>query len=93
MIDMLFIEIGSPPKWREKAVGWSRRACCSMQQGPPPAWPGRAVVELGRRSWEGPKPIAILGSTGSIGTQVWGNDKLRAFICSLREIDMCVKLM
>ena len=41
-----------------------------MQQGPPPAWPGRAVAEPGRKSWDGPKPISIVGSTGSIGTQV-----------------------
>lgn len=41
-----------------------------MQQAPPPAWPGRAVAEPGRRSWDGPKPISIVGSTGSIGTQV-----------------------
>ncbi|KAJ1282909.1 hypothetical protein BS78_03G087600 [Paspalum vaginatum] len=47
-----------------------RRTCCSMQQAPPPpAWPGRAVAEPGRRSWDGPKPISIIGSTGSIGTQ------------------------
>ncbi|WVZ71913.1 hypothetical protein U9M48_020442 [Paspalum notatum var. saurae] len=47
-----------------------RRTFCSMQQAPPPpAWPGRAVVEPGRRSWDGPKPISIIGSTGSIGTQ------------------------
>ncbi|XP_042395312.1 1-deoxy-D-xylulose 5-phosphate reductoisomerase, chloroplastic-like [Zingiber officinale] len=45
------------------------RACCSMQQGPPPAWPGQAVAEPGRKSWDGPKPISIVGSTGSIGTQ------------------------
>ncbi|GJN37726.1 hypothetical protein PR202_gb26712 [Eleusine coracana subsp. coracana] len=46
-----------------------RRTCCSMQQAPPPAWPGRAVAEAGRKSWDGPKPISIVGSTGSIGTQ------------------------
>ncbi|XP_062206420.1 1-deoxy-D-xylulose 5-phosphate reductoisomerase, chloroplastic isoform X2 [Phragmites australis] len=46
-----------------------RRTCCSMQQAIPPAWPGRAVAEPGRRSWDGPKPISIVGSTGSIGTQ------------------------
>ncbi|KAL6848324.1 hypothetical protein ACP4OV_022452 [Aristida adscensionis] len=46
-----------------------RRTCCSMQQAPPPAWPGRAVIEPGRKSWDGPKPISIVGSTGSIGTQ------------------------
>jgi len=40
-----------------------------MQQAPPPAWPGRAVAEPGQRSWDGPKPISIVGSTGSIGTQ------------------------
>ncbi|KAG6488047.1 hypothetical protein ZIOFF_056805 [Zingiber officinale] len=45
------------------------RASCSMQQGPPPAWPGRAVEEPGRKTWDGPKPISIVGSTGSIGTQ------------------------
>ncbi|KAG6508509.1 hypothetical protein ZIOFF_033883 [Zingiber officinale] len=45
------------------------RTCCSMQQGPPPAWPGQAVAEPGRKSWDGPKPISIVGSTGSIGTQ------------------------
>ncbi|XP_020678184.1 1-deoxy-D-xylulose 5-phosphate reductoisomerase, chloroplastic isoform X1 [Dendrobium catenatum] len=60
---------GIPLKRREKTAGWSNRASCSIQQGPPPAWPGRAVVEESRRSWEGPKPIAIVGSTGSIGTQ------------------------
>ncbi|CAO2146566.1 unnamed protein product [Urochloa humidicola] len=50
----------------------SLRTYCSMQQDPPPAWPGRAVAEPGRRSWDGPKPISILGSTGSIGTQTLG---------------------
>lgn len=43
---------------------------CSVQQ-PPPAWPGRAVVDPLYTGWEGQKkPIAIVGSTGSIGTQV-----------------------
>ena len=42
---------------------------CSVG-GPPPAWPGRATVEEGRKSWDGPKPISLIGSTGSIGTQV-----------------------
>ncbi|PON42523.1 1-deoxy-D-xylulose 5-phosphate reductoisomerase [Trema orientale] len=45
-----------------------RRVNCSVQQ-PPPAWPGRAVLEPGRSTWDGPKPISVLGSTGSIGTQ------------------------
>uniref|UniRef100_A0A453DMM0 1-deoxy-D-xylulose 5-phosphate reductoisomerase N-terminal domain-containing protein n=1 Tax=Aegilops tauschii subsp. strangulata TaxID=200361 RepID=A0A453DMM0_AEGTS len=53
---------------RDKRAAYLR-TCCSMQQGPPPAWPGRAVAEPERRSWEGPKPISIVGSTGSIGTQ------------------------
>lgn len=46
-----------------------RRIHCSAQP-PPPAWPGRAVLEQGRKIWDGPKPISIVGSTGSIGTQV-----------------------
>ncbi|VAH98919.1 unnamed protein product [Triticum turgidum subsp. durum] len=40
-----------------------------MQQGPSPAWPGRAVADPARRSWDSPKPISIIGSTGSVGTQ------------------------
>ncbi|PKA63876.1 1-deoxy-D-xylulose 5-phosphate reductoisomerase, chloroplastic [Apostasia shenzhenica] len=56
-------------KRREKGVCCSRLVTCSMQQAPQPAWPGRAVAEPGRKSWEGPKPISIVGSTGSIGTQ------------------------
>lgn len=47
-----------------------RRIQCSAQ-APPPAWPGSAFPEPGRRTWDGPKPISIVGSTGSIGTQVW----------------------
>ncbi|KAL0421797.1 UNVERIFIED_CONTAM: 1-deoxy-D-xylulose 5-phosphate reductoisomerase, chloroplastic [Sesamum latifolium] len=45
-----------------------KRVRCSGQS-PPPAWPGRAVAEPGRKSREGAKPISIIGSTGSIGTQ------------------------
>ncbi|CAA6665566.1 unnamed protein product [Spirodela intermedia] len=37
--------------------------------GSPPAWPGRAIAEPGYHVWDGPKPISIVGSTGSIGTQ------------------------
>ncbi|BBN18277.1 1-deoxy-D-xylulose-5-phosphate reductoisomerase [Marchantia polymorpha subsp. ruderalis] len=37
--------------------------------GPPPAWPGRAVYEGVKQSFDGPKPISLIGSTGSIGTQ------------------------
>uniref|UniRef100_A0A6N2LHL4 1-deoxy-D-xylulose-5-phosphate reductoisomerase n=1 Tax=Salix viminalis TaxID=40686 RepID=A0A6N2LHL4_SALVM len=48
-----------------------RRIQCSVQNQnkPPPAWPGRAFPEPGRKTWDGPKPISIVGSTGSIGTQ------------------------
>lgn len=55
-----------------KRKEWSgisgKRVQCSVQ-APPPAWPGRAVAEA-RKTWDGPKPISIVGSTGSIGTQV-----------------------
>ncbi|CAN1334785.1 1-deoxy-D-xylulose 5-phosphate reductoisomerase, chloroplastic, partial [Linum perenne] len=44
-----------------------RRIQCSAQ--PPSAWPGTAMPEPGRKIWDGPKPISIVGSTGSIGTQ------------------------
>lgn len=57
-------------KRRERRTILSKRTCCSIQQNPPPAWPGRAVPEPGRKSWDGPKPLSIVGSTGSIGTQV-----------------------
>nr|CAF22092.1 1-deoxy-D-xylulose 5-phosphate reductoisomerase [Linum usitatissimum] len=48
-----------------------RRIQCSVQQSqqPPSAWPGTAIPEPGRKIWDGPKPISIVGSTGSIGTQ------------------------
>ncbi|XP_022891680.1 1-deoxy-D-xylulose 5-phosphate reductoisomerase, chloroplastic-like, partial [Olea europaea var. sylvestris] len=46
----------------------AKRVQC-LAQPPPPAWPGRSVAEPGRKSWDGPKPISIVGSTGSIGTQ------------------------
>jgi hypothetical protein len=36
----------------------------------PPAWPGRAEAPAAaKRTWSGPKPISLIGSTGSIGTQ------------------------
>lgn len=35
----------------------------------PSAWPGRAVAEE-VKTRTGPKPISLIGSTGSIGTQV-----------------------
>nr|QBZ39495.1 1-deoxy-D-xylulose 5-phosphate reductoisomerase [Santalum album]QBZ39497.1 1-deoxy-D-xylulose 5-phosphate reductoisomerase precursor [Santalum album] len=45
-----------------------RRILCCSAQPIPSAWPGRALPE-GSKSWDGPKPISIVGSTGSIGTQ------------------------
>lgn len=63
------IKVGFPSKKNARATSYSRRAQCSIQQGPPSAWPGRAIVEEGRKTWDGPKPISIVGSTGSIGTQ------------------------
>ncbi|KAL2623057.1 hypothetical protein R1flu_003262 [Riccia fluitans] len=41
---------------------------CSLN-GPPPAWPGRAADEGVKKNYSGPKPISLIGSTGSIGTQ------------------------
>ena len=35
----------------------------------PPAWPGRALVPEHLAKRNGPKPISLIGSTGSIGTQ------------------------
>nr|QBP34360.1 plastid 1-deoxy-D-xylulose 5-phosphate reductoisomerase [Ulva prolifera] len=35
----------------------------------PPAWPGRAVAPADYKNRTTPKPISLLGSTGSIGTQ------------------------
>ncbi|AED97658.1 1-deoxy-D-xylulose 5-phosphate reductoisomerase [Arabidopsis thaliana] len=58
---------------RNQGRGFGKGVKCSVkvqqQQQPPPAWPGRAVPEAPRQSWDGPKPISIVGSTGSIGTQ------------------------
>jgi 1-deoxy-D-xylulose-5-phosphate reductoisomerase len=53
---------------KDYGATFGKRIHCSAQQ-PPPAWPGRAVVEPDRKTWDGPKPISIVGSTGSIGTQ------------------------
>ncbi|KAL6524462.1 hypothetical protein OROHE_016133 [Orobanche hederae] len=55
-------------KRKENECTASQKIRCSAQP-PPPAWPGRAVVEPSRKSWDGPKPISVVGSTGSIGTQ------------------------
>ncbi|KAK4362356.1 hypothetical protein RND71_017597 [Anisodus tanguticus] len=56
-------------KRKESSGTFAKRVQCSAQPPPPPAWPGRAVAEPARQSWDGPKPISIVGSTGSIGTQ------------------------
>ena len=56
-------------KRKDNGVVYGKRINCSAQP-PPPAWPGRAVAEPGRKTWDGPKPISVVGSTGSIGTQV-----------------------
>lgn len=59
-------------KRKDCRVAFRGNVHCSAQPPPPPppAWPGRAVPEPGRVAWNGPKPISIVGSTGSIGTQV-----------------------
>nr|Q9XES0.2 RecName: Full=1-deoxy-D-xylulose 5-phosphate reductoisomerase, chloroplastic; Short=1-deoxyxylulose-5-phosphate reductoisomerase; Short=DXP reductoisomerase; AltName: Full=2-C-methyl-D-erythritol 4-phosphate synthase; Flags: Precursor [Mentha x piperita]AAD24768.2 1-deoxy-D-xylulose-5-phosphate reductoisomerase [Mentha x piperita] len=57
-------------KRKDSGCTAAKRVHCSAQsQSPPPAWPGRAFPEPGRMTWEGPKPISVIGSTGSIGTQ------------------------
>lgn len=56
-------------KRKDSGKAFGRIVQCSAQR-PPPAWPGRAFPEPGRKTWDGPKPISVVGSTGSIGTQV-----------------------
>ncbi|KAI5059906.1 hypothetical protein GOP47_0024326 [Adiantum capillus-veneris] len=53
----------------ERAKTLVRGVKCSAVPSPPPAWPGRAVVSDVKKTWEGPKPLSLIGSTGSIGTQ------------------------
>nr|AAW28998.1 1-deoxy-D-xylulose-5-phosphate reductoisomerase [Antirrhinum majus] len=55
-------------KRKENGCSAVKRVQC-LAQTPPPAWAGRAVADPGHKRWEGPKPISIVGSTGSIGTQ------------------------
>ena len=47
------------------------RLCAAAAPTVPPAWPGRALLPDGAKpSWgSGPKPVSLIGSTGSIGTQ------------------------
>lgn len=48
-----------------------RRVHCSAANSIQPAWPGTAIPEPSDfKTWDEPKPISVLGSTGSIGTQV-----------------------
>ncbi|KAL8465403.1 hypothetical protein ACS0TY_034782 [Phlomoides rotata] len=68
-LNLLKFQGGLPLKRKEYRCTVAKRVHCSAQPPPPPAWPGRAVVEPGRKTWDGPKPISIIGSTGSIGTQ------------------------
>lgn len=63
------LKAGFGYKKKDFGVVFGKRIHCSAAQTPPPAWPGTAVVEPGRKTWDGPKPISIVGSTGSIGTQ------------------------
>ncbi|RRT67178.1 hypothetical protein B296_00039505, partial [Ensete ventricosum] len=65
-----FPSVGFHLKRKEKGTVLLRQTSCSMQQAPQPAWLGRAVAEPGHKSWDVPKPISIIGSTGSVGTQV-----------------------
>ncbi|KAK1549153.1 hypothetical protein Q3G72_026748 [Acer saccharum] len=67
---LLELDEESKCSWRRKDSGITvgRIVCCSAQP-PHPAWPGRAVPEQVQKTWDGPKPISIVGSTGSIGTQ------------------------
>ncbi|CAL9115711.1 unnamed protein product [Musa acuminata var. zebrina] len=63
------LKVGLHLKRKEKGKVLLRKTSCSLQQAPQPAWPGRAVAEPGHKSWDVPKPISIVGSTGSVGTQ------------------------
>ncbi|GLT79497.1 hypothetical protein SLA2020_509830 [Shorea laevis] len=57
-------------KRKDFCTTFGSRIQCSVQADQPPsAWPGRAFPDPDRKTWDGPKPISILGSTGSIGTQ------------------------
>ena len=58
----------------------------SMAADVPSAWPGRAVVEEVKK-WSGPKPISLIGSTGSIGTQVGHTNWSHVLILGLQWMD------
>ncbi|GFZ17461.1 1-deoxy-D-xylulose 5-phosphate reductoisomerase [Actinidia rufa] len=66
---LLKLQGGFALKRKDYGSTFRKRIHCSAQQ-PPPAWHGRAVVEPDCKTWDGPKPISVVGSTGSIGTQI-----------------------
>ena len=66
----------SRPALSSRLRACARAACQSARASSggvavPPAWPGRAPLPLKPKHvpGSGPKPIALIGSTGSIGTQ------------------------
>lgn len=60
----------SRPHGRSQRASLRRATRADAQQGPPAAWPGRAVApEVPTNGNAGKKTFSILGSTGSIGTQ------------------------
>lgn len=65
----------------------TRKVYCSAE-APPPAWPGRAVAEQCKKRWSGPKPISIVGSTGSIGTQVGITPSIKEIFSFLSAVDL-----
>lgn len=53
----------------QRAARQAVRSQASPAQGPPPAWPGRAVAPETSSNGAGKKKFSVIGSTGSIGTQ------------------------
>ncbi|GBG72346.1 hypothetical protein CBR_g11924 [Chara braunii] len=53
----------------EKVEISAAAAAVPTTAAPPPAWPGFVEVPADKKKWKGQKPIALIGSTGSIGTQ------------------------
>ncbi|PWA44437.1 1-deoxy-d-xylulose-5-phosphate reductoisomerase 1 [Artemisia annua] len=70
--DGLLSVVGGGFSFKKKDVKFAIRkgVRCSAQPSVPPAWPGTALVDPGTKNWDGQKPISIVGSTGSIGTQI-----------------------
>nr|AWH12898.1 1-deoxy-D-xylulose 5-phosphate reductoisomerase [Atractylodes lancea] len=71
-IHLLKLQGGFCCKRKDVKVTIGKGIRCSAQPAPPPAWPGTALVDPGTKNWDGQKPISIVGSTGSIGTQTLG---------------------